>query len=136
MSASLADICSELGIEIIDTAAARGPGQTCARNILQKVLTDEGEAHLRSVLITIMETENNKRMLVRQVILAVSDVLRAYPHWFGAEWLNAFDKIELAVMFEEAKRDREGVPIRAAIAARLITLLRPSFEQQPQARLL
>ncbi|NPU23975.1 hypothetical protein [Bradyrhizobium denitrificans] len=137
MSAKLADICAELGVEIIDTSeSARRPGQTCAGKILQKVLNDEGEAHLRSVLITIMETENNKRMLVRAVILAVSDVLRAYPSWFGAEWLAAFDRIELADLYEDAKRDREAAAPRHSIAARLIDRLRPHFDEPPQPRLL
>lgn len=136
MTAALSDICAELGVEIVDTAATRGPGQTCARNILQRVLIDEGEAHLRSVLITIMETENNKRMLVRQIILAVSDVLRAYPSWFGDAWLKAFDEIELAELYEQAKADREGVSMRASIAARLIDRLRPHFQPEPQPRLL
>lgn len=133
---TLQEICEELSIEIIETHETRRPGQTCARNIMQRVLTDEGEAHLRSVLITIMETENNKRMLVRQVILAVSDVLRAYPHWFGDTWLKAFDKIDLAELYEQAKADREGVSMRASIAARIIDRLRPHFQPEPQARLL
>ena len=137
MTATLAEICSEYGVEIVDTSeSARKPGQTCARKILQKVLADEGEAHLRYVLITIMETENNKRMLVRAVILAVSDVLRTYPNWFGDTWLKVFDKIELSELYEDAKRDREGVAPRYSIAARLIDRLRPHFHEEPQARLL
>src|ERR1035437_5657774 len=137
MTATLADICAELEIDVVDTSeSARKPGQTCARKILQKVLTDEGEAHLRSVLITIMETENNKRMLVRPVILAVSDVLRTYPKWFGAVWLTVFDGIELAELYEDAKLDREGVAPRYSIAARIIDRLRPHFNEEPQARLL
>ena len=137
MSATLAEICAEFGVEIVDVSeSARKPGQTCARKILQKVLADEGEAHLRSVLITIMETENNKRMLVRPVILAVSDVLRTYPNWFGDTWLRLFDGIELAGLYELAKRDREGVAPRYSIAARLIDLLRPHFDVPPQPRLI
>jgi hypothetical protein len=134
---TLADICDELGIKIVTVSeSARKPGQTCAGKIMQKVLHDEGEAHLRSVLITITETENNKRMLVRPVILAVTDVLRTYPSWFGDQWLNLFDKIELSDLYEEAKRDREGIAPRNSIAARLIDRLRPHFDVPPQARLL
>jgi len=137
MTATLAEICAEMEIEIVDTSeSARKPGQTCARKILQKVLLDEGERHLRSVLITIMETENNKRMLVRPVILAVSDVLRTYPNWFGDTWLQLFDKIELSELYEDAKRDREGVAPRYSIAARLIDRLRPHFHVPPQPRLI
>jgi hypothetical protein len=88
------------------------------------------------VLITIMETENNKRMLVRPVILAVSDVLRTYPGWFGDTWLQLFDKIELSELYEAAKRDREGVAPRYSIAARLIDRLRPHFDVPPQPRLI
>jgi len=137
VTATLAEICEEFGVEIVDVSeSSRKPGQTCARKILQKVLTDEGEAHLRSVLITIMETENNKRMLVRPVILAVSDVLRTYPSWFGDTWLRQFDRIELSELYEDAKRDREGVAPRYSMVARLIDRLRPHFNEEPQARLL
>ena len=88
------------------------------------------------MLITIMETENNKRMLVRPVILAVSDVLRTYPNWCGDTWLQLFDKIELSELYEDAKRDREGVAPRYSIAARLIDRLRPHFDVPPQPRLI
>lgn len=137
MTAMLADICDEFGVEIVAAnESARKPGQTCAGKILLKVLLDEGEAHLRDVLTTIIETQNNKKMLVRPVILAVSDVLRTYPSWYGGKWLDAFDKIELVEFYETAKRDREGVAIRAAITARLIDRLRPHFNEEPQVRLL
>ena len=138
MTASLADICAEFNIDLVDNASSEGrkPGQTCARKILQKVLVDEGEAHLRSVLMTIMQTQNNSRMLIRPVILAVSDVLRTYPIWFGGDWLDAFDKIELAELHELAKADREGVAPRYSIAARLIDRLRPQFHEEAQARLI
>ena len=134
---TLADICDEFGIEIVEPSeSARKPGQTCAGKTLQKVLTDEGEAHLRSVLVTIMESENNKCMLVRPVIMAISDVLRTYPSWFGSDWLNEFDKIELSELYDYARADREGVAPRYSIAARLIDRLRPKFAPEPQGSLL
>jgi hypothetical protein len=137
MTMALSDICTELGVEIVATAeSARKPGQTCAGRILQKVLTDEGENHLRSVLITILQTENNKRMLVRPVILAVSDVLRNHPDWFGSKWLDAFDNIELSDLYQDAKREREGIAPRAAIAAWIVERLRDQFHEEPQPRLI
>lgn len=137
MSDRLADLCAEFGVEIVAAnESARRPGQTCAGRILQKVLLDEGEGHLRDVLTTIIETQNNKTMLVRPVILAVSDVLRTYPSWYGGKWLEVFDDIELAEFYETAKRDREGVAVRAAITSRLIDRLRPHFEAVPQPRLI
>lgn len=137
MTAALADICAEFSVEIVSASeSARKPGQTCAGRILQKVLLDEGEAHLRDVIRTIIDTQNNKTMLVRPVILAVSDVLRTYPSWYGGEWLDQFDKIELAEIYETAKRDREGVAIRAAITSRLIDRLRPHFDIVEEPRLI
>lgn len=138
MSATLADICSELGIEIIDIrhSRSRRPGQTCADRTMIRILQDEGEAHLRSVLISIMETENNKRMLIAPVMWAISDVLRGHPAWFGEEWLKAFDRIDLAELHERAKESREAVAPRQAVATMLIERLRPNFVEEPQARLI
>jgi hypothetical protein len=133
---TLADLCDELGIEVVSVSeSARRPGQTCAKETLQKILTKHGEGHLRSVLITIMETTNNRRMLVRPVILAVSDVLRSYPHWFGDKWLKQFDRIELALLYEAAKLDRVAAP-RYAMATRLLYVLRPHFDAPARPRLI
>jgi len=145
VSTALADICSETGVEIIDVrhSRSRRPGQTCADRTLLKILEDkklgdasQRAAHLRSVLISIMETENNKRMLVAPVIWAVSDVLRGHPTWFGEAWMQTFDKIDLAELHARAKESREAVAPRQAIATMLIERLRPLFIDQPQKRLL
>jgi hypothetical protein len=135
---TLSDICVETGVEVIDVrhSRSRRPGQTCADRTLLKMLEDEGAAHLRSVLITIMETENNKRMLVAPVILAISDVLRGHPTWFGEPWLQAFDKIDLAELHARAKESREAVAPRQAIATMLIERLRPLFVDEAQGRLI
>jgi hypothetical protein len=138
MSARLADLCAEFGVEVIDTRQARSrkPGQTCADRTLARILEDEGEAHLRSVLVTMMETENNKRMLIAPVIWAVSDVLRGHPDWFGETWLQAFDAIPIAELHELAKQSREAVAPRQALATMLIERLRPHFKPNPQPRLI
>lgn len=138
MTSTLADICAELEIVIVDNRQSRSrkPGQTCAAQTLLKILYDEGAAHLRCVLISIMETTNNKMMLVAPVIWAVSDVLRGHPDWFGDKWLKEFDKIELIELHTHAKQSREAVAPRQAIATMLIERLRPLFIDQPQGRLI
>jgi len=94
---------------------------------LLKILGDEGSAHLRSVLMTIMQTDNNKLMLVAPVIWAVSDVLRGHPSWFGDAWFKEIDKIDLGELHANAKKSREAVAPRHAIATMLIERLRPLF---------
>lgn len=95
----------------------------------------EGSAHLRSVLMTIMESENNRMALVRPVMLAVSDVLRGHPDWYGSKWFETFDRVDLSELHATAKKSREAVAPRHAIATMLIERLRPQFDDEP-ARLL
>lgn len=138
MTATLADICAELEVEVVDNRQSRSrkPGQTCAQGTLLKILQDEGSAHLRCVLMSIMETTNNKMMLVAPVIWAVSDVLRGHPGWVGDEWFKVFDETDLAELHAHAKQSREAVPPRQAIATMLIERLRPHFNEEPQVRLI
>jgi hypothetical protein len=138
MNAALQKICTEMSVEIVDIRQSRSrrPGQTCAERTLLKILTDEGSAHLRSVLISIMQSENNKMMLVAPVLWAISDVLRGHPGWFGETWLQALDAIDIAELYSRAKESREAVAPRQAIATMLIERMRPLFVDQPQARLL
>jgi hypothetical protein len=135
---ALADICEEFGIEIVPPRQQRqrGPGQTCAEGTLHEILRDEGSAHLRSVLMTIMESVNNRMALVRPVLLAISDILRAHPDWFGATWLEAFDTIDLSGLYEEAKRHREMMATRYVLGGMLLERLRPHFDDKPQPRLI
>jgi hypothetical protein len=51
------------------------------------------------------------------VIQAVSDLLLAHPTWFGSDWLDALDKIDLTALHESVKANRKAVQPRAAIAA-------------------
>lgn len=138
MTTMLAEICAELEIEVVDNRQSRSrrPGQTCAQGTIVKILQDEGSAHLRCVLMSIMETTNNKMMLVAPVIWAVSDVLRGHPDWFGDKWLQEFDAVDLAELHANAKQSREAVAPRQAIATMLIERLRPLFADQPQGRLI
>lgn len=132
----LARICEEVGVAVVPVTKQRGPMETYAVNTLVHLLRDHGEGHLRSVLMAIVETENNKRMLVAPVIWAVSDILLAHPSWFGGDFLEAMDRIDLAEMHERAKANREAAQPRQAIATMLFDELRKDFQPEEQARLL
>jgi hypothetical protein len=129
-------ILSELGITIVPVTKQRDVMETCAGNTLERIRKEHGAEHLRSVLISVVETTNNKRMLVAPVIWAVSDILLAHPTWFGGEWLNAMDKIDLAEMHERAKANRRAAQPRQAIATMLFETLSKKFQVVEQERLI
>lgn len=136
MTPELASVCSELGVTVIPVTKQRDPMETCAVNTLQRILNDHGAEHLRSTLISIVETENNKRMLVAPVIWGMSDVLLAHPKWFGSAFLEAMDAIDLAEMYERAKSNRQAAQPRQAIATMLFERLSKHFEVEDQRRLI
>jgi hypothetical protein len=118
----VAAICSEFGIVIVPPAHRRTGGaalQTVAAATLQRLLRDWGKSHLCDVLLSIVESAGNERALIAPVILAVSDLLLAHPDWFGSDWLDAMDKINLTALHENVKLNRKAVQPRYAIAALL-----------------
>jgi hypothetical protein len=129
-------ILSELGIAIVPVTKQRDVMETCAGNTLERIRKEHGDEHLRSVLISIVETTNNKRMLVAPVIWAVSDILLAHPTWFGGEWLDAMDKVDLAEMHERAKANRRAAQPRQAVATMLFETLSKRFQVVEQERLI
>jgi hypothetical protein len=123
----VASICSEFGIAVVPPCRRRTGGaalETCAASTLQRLLSDWGESHLREVLLSIVESADNERALTAPVIWAVSDLLLAHPNWFGGDWLDALDKIDLSALYENVKANRKAVQPRAAIAAILFEQLR------------
>ncbi|WP_024516816.1 hypothetical protein [Bradyrhizobium sp. Tv2a-2] len=137
MTATLNTICAELGVGILEPRQQRqrGPNQTCAVGTLEELLRDEGSAHLRSVLMTIVESKNNRMALVRPILMAVSDVLRAHPTWLGSKWFDLFDEIDLVSLYEKAKADREAVAPRWLIGGMILERLRPHFHEEAQPTL-
>lgn len=121
-------LCAELGVTVVPINKQRDAMETCAASTLERIFGEHGEAHLRSVLLSIVETENNRRNLVAPVIWAVSDVLLAHPSWFGGAWLDAMDAIDLAEMHERARANRRAAQPRQAIATMLFERLRESFQ--------
>lgn len=136
MSPKLASICADLGVVEVPTSKRRAPGETCAVKTMERILRRHGADHLRDVLMTLMETENNKRELTEPVLLAVSDILFAHPNWFcGEAWFEAVDAIDLAGVYEAAKANRAAVVPRAGVAAELFARLNGKFGTEMQGRL-
>ena len=120
-------ICAEFGIVVVAPAQRRPGGkalETCAAATLQRLLSDWGESQLREVLLSIVESAGNERALTAPVIQAVSDILLAHPAWFGGDWLNALDAIDLSALHESVKANRKAVQPRAAVAAILFERLK------------
>lgn len=136
MSPALATICEELGVAVIPVTKQRGPMETCAVQTLERILREYGPEHLRSVLMSIVETENNKRELVAPVIWAVSDTILAHPTWFGGDFLSAMDEIDLSDMHERAKANRKAAQPRQALATMLFERLSKKFRVVEQERLI
>jgi hypothetical protein len=67
------------------------------------------------------------------VILAVSDVIRAYPDWIGAAWFETFDSLDLGEMFLQASANRRIAAPRALIATLIFEKVRPRFPAQVRA---
>jgi len=136
MSSALASICAEIGIKIVPLTKQRDAMETFAENTMERILRNHGEEHLRSTLIAIVETQNNKRMLVAPVIWAMSDVLLMQPSWFGSAFLEAMDGIDLAEMYDRAKAYKKAAQPRQAIATMLFEKLREKFQVVEQERLI
>lgn len=138
MTTELAGILDELQIRAISVHGYRGPMETMAVDSMERILRQHGYAHLKMVLMSIVETPNNKRELVGPVIWAVSDVIRAHPTWpeRAGEWFRAIDCISLGEMRLRAKANRKAARMRGAIATMLFQHLKPIFEPERQGRLI
>jgi hypothetical protein len=135
---SVGDICADLDIEIVPTAARRGASQSCASQTMRRILDEHGEGHLILVLRSIVETGNNRGELVAPTIWAISDLIRAHPSWVakGLGWLEALDRVDLGELRSQAKANRRAVAPRRALATMLYQQLRPIFEPESQGRMI
>jgi hypothetical protein len=129
MSRTLAGLLREFNVEVVDNSRAwcRGARQTCAGRTLARIFELRGYDHLRSVVMSIVESKPNKKALIGPIIWAVSDVLHAYPEWMGATWLEVMDDINLVEMFERANR-RIAQP-RSAMATLIFERMRQHFPE-------
>lgn len=72
-------LCDELGIKIVDRHRYPEPGEARAVETLARIIRRHGEGHLRLVLSTLAETDNNKGQLDEVLFWAASDMVRACP---------------------------------------------------------
>jgi hypothetical protein len=109
MAKTLAGLLRELGIKVVPISRSYGRGsrETCAGRTLEHVFRMHGYDTTRATLMTFCETmPTNRHALIAPVILGVSDVLRAYPDWFGNTWFQVFDDVDLGKLFQQASADR------------------------------
>lgn len=119
-------------VRIIPKGVSRGLYETYADSTLERILEQHGEAHLRLVLATIMQSEGNHDALTGPIIDAVSSAILAHPEWLGnmTKWMDAFDLIRLPDLFEEAKAVRgrlkqpsKGMALYMLLSDRLSVML-------------
>ncbi|MGY3619375.1 hypothetical protein [Bradyrhizobium sp. USDA 10063] len=127
---TLAQICSDLEIEIVPVQKHPGPGQTTAASTLQEILDRRGAGHLAQVVRTITETENRTRARIDAFALyAISDIMVAHPQWAdsGLRWYEIFDTIDLGAIQRQAKANRGAVQQRHGVATLLYRELADVF---------
>lgn len=99
-------LCEEYGIKIVDGRDYPGIRETRAVVTLSRILASKGEAHLRMVLSTAAETNNNAGYLDKHLWWAISDLVEAYRDIVEqrtTEWLEAFDAAPVAELQVVAK---------------------------------
>lgn len=99
-------LCAEYGIKIVDGRDYPGIRETRAVVTLTRILASKGEAHLRMVLSTVAETENNFAYIDKTLLWAISDLVEAYRDIVEhrtSEWLEAFDAAPVAELQVVAK---------------------------------
>ncbi|MDB5620530.1 hypothetical protein [Tardiphaga sp.] len=141
MSPKLAQICADLGISVVHPAQHRPftPMQTAAGNTLDKILREESENHLRDVLTVLVESGNNRNVLVAPVIKAISRIMAENPTWYGNDasgFLDVMDEADIAAMYEGAKPNKRVVAAHDAIATLLLAKLGERFQVVEQERLI
>jgi hypothetical protein len=123
-------ICADLGLEILPTTKKPGPGQTTAGATLHAIYRSHGEGHLVMLLRTLLESDGGSEHVNEFTLMGISDVMLAHPEWpeKGLAWLEAFDKVDLGDIREQARRNRDAVPQRHGIASALHRELSAMFD--------
>ncbi len=127
-------LCDQLGIRIVPYATRRGPWETCARQVLRKLVEQRGEGHLSIVIKAIKASPANALELWSETILAVSDVLTAFPDLEdrGLALLDQIETLDLRTMRLHAKRIAIApVSARNTLRILLTDALRPSLPAIP-----
>lgn len=134
---SLASVLLEFDVEVLPVQTRiRKPRQTHAGKTLERIYTKHGEGHLRFVLSSILETENNAMALEASVIEAVSYTVIHHPQWAerAGDWLNAFDRIDLVNCLALAKASKVR-PTKDGVAQNIYLFLMDDMETERQKEL-
>ncbi|MCX5579454.1 hypothetical protein [Kaistia terrae] len=118
--------CDQLGIGIVPYSTRKGRWETNARQSLRWIAKHRGEGHLSIVLKAIKARPENAMELWSETILAVSDVLTAFPELEarGGELLDQFEELDLASLRQQAKMCTVGgVTTRQALTVLLASSL-------------
>jgi hypothetical protein len=89
----IAKICDEFSITIIDSHRYPNLGETRAVATLERIYRRYGEEHLRMVLMTLVETANNKALLDEVALWMTSDMIRLRGiDNIDTPWLELWDR--------------------------------------------
>ncbi|MEO3387338.1 hypothetical protein [Mesorhizobium sp. CAU 1741] len=87
-------LCDEFGIRIIPGHRYPEIGETRAAETMARILRRHGEAHLRQVLTTLVETHNNKVLLDEVGLWMASDMVRVRgADKIDSDWLDLWDRM-------------------------------------------
>ncbi|MGV2071654.1 hypothetical protein ACQZ4Z_12950 [Agrobacterium vitis] len=85
-------ILSEFGVEIVPKNVMPKPGQTRAVTSVDRIRRRHGEAHARFVILTLVETANNRAALDETALWATSDIILAFKKNHPALMENDLDR--------------------------------------------
>lgn len=126
-------LCDEFGISIVDKHRYPEPGQTRAVETLHRILRRYGEGHVRMVLATLAETQNNKGQLDEVLFWATSDLVQACPEIIennASAWLAVWDTAPVGEL-QYACNDLRGiVPLRFALVGMIYERVVRAFGQR------
>lgn len=132
----IARLCAEFGIRIIDGRRYPEIGETRAVATLVRIERRHGPGHLRLVLATLAQTENNKACLDEYALNSISDLIRACPSIIEnrmSDWLEVFDAAPVGEL-QFIARDLIGItPQRHALSGllyeRIVRRFGPGYAQ-------
>lgn len=133
------EIAADYGVKIVDPSVRRPQAfETRAGRTLHRILRKHGEDHLRDVLTTMTESNNNAHALYEPVLWAVSRLLLAHGRWYEADaglWLQVFDRTNLRELYDITKTNRRCARPTDAIAHHMYLPLYAAFLPREQDRL-
>lgn len=132
----VASISAEYDVSLIGKSRYPEPGETRAVASLRHILNAYGEGHLRMVLSTLAETENNRASLDAVSLWCVSDLIRAFPQLVEnetSEWLACFDQMPVGeLQYVNNQCLRGVVKLRHSLAGMLTERIYRRFGPRAQ----